>query len=92
LARHGGKRKGAGRPSGTVNRATAEQKRRLSEFAREHTNIAFAALIDIAENGQSETARISAACAILDRGFGKPREAGLSEYSETGPLDSFGFW
>jgi len=43
--------------------------------------------VDVAENGQSDTARISAACAILDRGFGKPREAGLSQYSEPSLLD-----
>jgi len=92
LAQHGGSRKGAGRRSGTVNRATADQKQRLSELAREYTEIAFAALIDVAENGQSDTARISAVCAILDRGFGKPREAGLHEYSEPSPLDSIGFW
>jgi hypothetical protein len=43
-------------------------------LAREHTATAFDALIDVCENGLNETARISAATAILDRGFGKPRE------------------
>jgi len=60
MAQHGGKRKGAGRPSGSANRATAEQKARLSEIAREYTEIAFSTLVDIAQNGQSDTARISA--------------------------------
>jgi len=91
MTQRGGKRKGAGRPAGSVNRATAEQKARLSEIAREYTEIAFSTLVDIAQNGQSDTVRISAACAILDRGFGKPREAGLNEYSEPSPFDSIVF-
>ncbi len=87
MKKRGGSRKGAGRPSGTANRATVEQKARLSEIAREHTDIAFQTLVEVATNGQSDSARISAACAILDRGFGKPREAGLDEYSKQGPFD-----
>jgi len=87
LAQRGGNRKGAGRPTGAVNRATAEQKARLSEIAREYTEIAFSTLVEVAQSGQSDTARISAACAILDRGFGKPREAGQDEYSQPGPFD-----
>ena len=92
MAQRGGKRKGAGRPAGAVNRATAEQKARLSEIARGYTEIAFSALVEVAQKGQSDTARISAACAILDRGFGRPREARMSEYSEPGPIDSIGLW
>jgi len=92
VAQQGGHRKGAGRPAGTANRATVKQKGRLAELAKEFTDIAFDALVEVAKNGQSDTARISAACAILDRGFGKPREAGMSEYSEPGPIDSIGLW
>jgi len=33
------------------------------------------ALADIAQNGTSESARVSAACAILDRTHGRPRAA-----------------
>jgi hypothetical protein len=71
---HGGHRENAGRPAGTPNRATVDQKATLSELAREHTATAFDALIDVCENGLSESARIAAATAILDRGYGKPRE------------------
>jgi hypothetical protein len=74
MTSRGGAREGAGRPAGTPNRATADMKARLSELARQHTQIALDALIDVCENGLNETARISAATAILDRGFGKPRE------------------
>ena len=59
-------------------------KARLSELARQHAGTAIEALAEIAETGLSETARIAAACAILDRGYGKPREAGLSQYQQRG--------
>lgn len=75
MTSRGGAREGAGRPVGSPNRATVDMKVRLSELARQHTQIALDTLVDICENGLNETARISAATAILDRGFGKPREA-----------------
>jgi hypothetical protein len=62
-------------------------KSRLSLLAREYTYIAFEALVEIAENGKSETARIAAATALLDRGFGKPREAAFDQYSEPSMFD-----
>jgi len=93
MADQGGKRNGAGRPPGAINKATADAKARLSQLARQHTNVAFAALVDVAESGKTEGARITAACAILDRAFGKPREAGSTEYQEPSPLDDImGDW
>ena len=68
----GGKRKGAGRPKGALNRATTNQKARLSDLARSHCHLAMQALVDILEHGQSDSARIAAATAILDRGYGRP--------------------
>jgi hypothetical protein len=44
----------------------------LAELARDHAQDALAALVDIAREGASEAARISAANAILDRAYGKP--------------------
>ena len=87
MADRGGKRSGAGRPPGTPNKATVDAKARLSQLARQHTDVAFAALIEVAEKGQTENARITAACAILDRAFGKPREAGLTQYQAPSALD-----
>ncbi len=81
---HGGKRAGAGRPAGRVS----EAKVRLSQLAREHSDAAFKALVDVCENGISESARITAAVALLDRGFGKPRQAISREYDEPSLLDS----
>lgn len=72
-AKHGGKRPGAGRPAGARNRATVEQKRTLTEMAQDHTAIALAALVEVAKTG-SDAARVSAANALLDRGYGKPRQ------------------
>ena len=48
---------------------------RVSDIARRHTDAAMAALADIVQNGQSESARISAAIALLDRAWGKPAQS-----------------
>jgi hypothetical protein len=42
---------------------------------RQHTETALDTLVTIATAGQSEAARISAATAILDRGYGRPPQA-----------------
>lgn len=68
----GGFRSGAGRPSGASNKASLEQSQRLSELAKSHTGEALNALLDVARNGRTDAARVSAANAILDRGYGKP--------------------
>jgi hypothetical protein len=47
----------------------------LSGLLEDQVHVAIAALADIAENGTSESARVSAACAILDRTHGRPRSA-----------------
>ena len=75
MASHGGMRKGSGRPAGAVNKATSELKLNLSELAREYTNDALDTLVDVMKSGQSESARIAAATAILDRGYGRPTKA-----------------
>jgi hypothetical protein len=79
----GGRREGAGRPKGTPNKATREQKVRLSDLARMHCDSAMAALVNILENGQSESARIAAAIAILDRGYGRPLNANPTQMMPT---------
>ena len=76
---HGGRREGAGRPQGSTNRATKEQGARLSELARLHTEMALDTLVDIASNGKNENARIAAATAILDRGYGRAAPTPLKE-------------
>jgi len=56
-------RKGAGRPAGARDAATVEQKAELGGIARTHTS------------GQSEATRVSAAIALLDRGYGRPAQS-----------------
>lgn len=68
----GGKRPGAGRPKGSRSAATKEQQATISDLAKSHGQSALDALVQIATSGESEAARVSAANAILDRGFGKP--------------------
>jgi hypothetical protein len=54
--------------------APAQEKRELREAAREYTERALKTLAAICSEGQSEAARVSAACALLDRGYGKPTQ------------------
>jgi hypothetical protein len=77
----GGRRKGAGRKPGAKDKrprgspviiAPAQERRELREAAREFTDDALTALVKICRGGQSESARVAAANALLDRGYGKP--------------------
>jgi hypothetical protein len=65
----GGPRPNAGRKKGEPNKAS----KTLKELAREYTPEALAALVDAMRN-ETGTARITAANAILDRGYGKPSQ------------------
>ena len=44
----------------------------IRDLARKHTMTALRALIEITENGENESARVTAANSLLDRGWGKP--------------------
>lgn len=90
MAKRGGKRPGAGRPKGSRDTATIEQKATLEELAREHTPLAVQTLADVAGRSESDAARVSAASAILDRGYGKPRQAVDHELSgkDGGPIET----
>lgn len=67
----GGARPGAGRKRGKVGKA----KRELAEMAKEHAEAALLTLVEIAASDAAPSARVSAATAILDRAYGKPRQA-----------------
>lgn len=71
----GGKREGAGRPAGAVNKATVERRATIAEMAQEYAEEAISTLAQIATMGESESARVAAANAILDRAYGKPSQA-----------------
>jgi hypothetical protein len=74
----GGKRDGAGRKKrsfAALSRlppAKPEIKHELREIAREYSGPAIEALVKVCREGKSETARVAAASALLDRGYGKP--------------------
>lgn len=72
MAQRGGARPGAGRKKGAVSQA----KRDLAAMAKDHAEDALAVLVSVAKNPKAASAaRVSAATAILDRGFGRPRQA-----------------
>ena len=68
----GGYREGAGCPSGSSNKSSPKQSQRLSELAKAYTEDALQTLVDVARNGRTDAARVSAANALLDRAYGKP--------------------
>ena len=70
-----GRRPGAGRPAGSRNRASVvlADGRTLGELCRESTGEAVAAPRSVmADPDSSASARVAAACALLDRGWGSP--------------------
>jgi hypothetical protein len=60
-----------GKPPGTKNRTTIE----LQQAAQEYNEAALKTLAHICAHGESEQARITAAIALLDRGYGRPAQA-----------------
>lgn len=68
MAQHGGKRAGAGRKPGAVSKA----KRALAEKAKDHADAALATLVRLMDEGETDSVKLQAANAILDRGYGKP--------------------
>jgi phage gp46-like protein len=73
MAKVGGKRPGAGRPKASKSKATAEARATISERAKEYTDEALQALADILKSQNAPAAaKVSAATALLDRGYGKP--------------------
>jgi len=78
----GGKRDGAGRRPGKV----AQARRDLADMAKTHAAAALKTLAEIAKDGESESARVSAATAILDRAYGRPPQAMQLTGEEGGPI------
>jgi len=83
MANVGGARPGAGRKKGKVSQA----KRELMDMAKDHAVTALNVLVKIAKSGEAESARVSAANAILDRGYGKPVQGVEMSGKDGGPLE-----
>lgn len=79
----------SGNPSGRPKSKMADG-RSLSDVAKEHTEAAIKALVAIVRNKRaSASARVQAATALLDRGWGRPHQtvsAGIDEKSNS-PLE-----
>jgi hypothetical protein len=83
MAGTGGKRPGAGRKPGAVNKTTLE----LREAAQKHGPEMLEELARLAKNAESEAARVAAANSILDRAYGKPKQAVEHSGPENGPIE-----
>jgi len=82
----GGKRPGAGRPKGSKNKERRlsppdEPRVKIVDFrplplrARDYTALALGTLVSVMKDTTvSAAARVTAATAVLDRGWGKPKE------------------
>lgn len=83
MAARGGSRPGAGRKPGKPNKLTAEVKSLAAQYGPQ----AIDALVEIATGkGQPAAARVSAANALLDRGFGRPVQAMELTGKDGGPV------
>ena len=60
----------------------------MEELAREHTDTALSVLVQVAQASESDAARVSAANAILDRGYGKPKQAMEHTGKDGGPIET----
>lgn len=81
----GGRREGAGRPVGAVNKATAS----LKDAAQVYTEQALATLASIMlSDSEGGAARVAAANALLDRGYGKPKQSVEASGPDGGPIQT----
>ncbi len=82
--RCGGKRPGAGRPKGSSNKGTPEQRRTFTELALAYSLEALETLVTVMRDGKSESARVLACSHILDRALGKaPQHADIQAIKHT---------
>lgn len=63
----------------------------IRSLARSHTELAIKVLAGIAQNSESDPARVSAANALLDRGWGKPAQP-VDGDGEGGPVQLVVTW
>lgn len=84
---HGGPRPGAGRKPGKVSKAKID----IAERAKRYGEAALLTLAEIMTDADApHSARVSAANALLDRGFGKPMQAVEMTGKDGGPMEITG--
>lgn len=71
ISRRGGKRPGSGRPKGRKDAKTLE----IEAAAKRYAGDMLKALVHVAKKSKSDSARVAAAIAVLDRGYGRPHQA-----------------
>lgn len=71
----GSRRQRAGRPVAAKTRYAAVPRMSPAVQARQHTEEAIDQLVQVMRYGESDAARLSAAIAILERGYGKPAQS-----------------
>ena len=73
----GGARTGAGRPKGVKSKAKPHNAicKEIKAIAQQYSAVALETLVDVCTNCDIPQARVAAATAILDRGWGKPPQA-----------------
>ena len=71
MAGTGGPRPGAGRKPGSVNETT----KLIREAAQKHGPDMIDELVRLAKQSESDAARVAAANAVLDRGYGRPKQS-----------------
>jgi hypothetical protein len=67
---HGGRREGAGRPRGALNKLT----RPVKELAGEQSAASIDKLVYLRDSAESEQVQFAAAKELLDRAHGRPRQ------------------
>lgn len=67
---HGGRRDGAGRPKGALNKLS----RPVKELAAEHGEDSIQKLIHLRDHAESEQVQFAATKELLDRAYGRPRQ------------------
>ena len=83
MAAHGGKRPGAGRRRGAVSQAKLD----IAAMAKGHAQAALDVLVTVAKDDDAPSAaRVSASTAILDRAYGKPKQALIGGDEGDAPL------
>jgi hypothetical protein len=70
LSTHGGRREGAGRPRGALNKLT----RPVKQLAAEQSAASIDKLVYLRDSAQSEQVQFAAAKELLDRAHGRPRQ------------------
>lgn len=70
VSTHGGRREGAGRPAGALNKLT----RPVKELACDQGAESIARLVQLRDGAESEQVRFAAAKELLDRAYGRARQ------------------